>query len=186
MKMKQIVGFLLLAMFSAAGVVHASDTSHCPDVLNFEKQRLVSKENVNLCKEYLGKVVLIVNTASKCGFTPQYEGLEALYRKYKDDGFVVLGFPSNDFGQQEPGSEEEIADFCRRTYGVEFPMFKKTTVTRFNAEPLYQALGKKSGEFPEWNFHKYLLDRQGNLVASYNSRVAPQDGRLVDRIKSLL
>ena len=186
MRTKRLFSFLFLFVPFFWGNAQASNAEACPELLNFEKQRLASDETVNLCVEYHGKVVLIVNTASKCGFTPQYEGLEALYRKYKDDGLVVLGFPSNDFGQQEPGSEEEIATFCRRTYGVEFPMFKKTTVTRFNAEPLYQALAKKSGEFPEWNFHKYLLDRQGNLVASYNSRVNPQGGKMENRIKSLL
>ena len=158
----------------------------CPETLNFTKRTLAGKEAVNLCDEYLGKVVVVVNTASKCGYTYQYEGLEALYRNYKDKGLVVIGFPSNDFGGQEPGTEKQIQDFCRLTYGVEFPMFEKTHASKYNADPIYKTLGRISGEFPQWNFHKYVLDRNGKLVASFNSKVEPQGSKMITTIEGLL
>jgi glutathione peroxidase len=160
--------------------------SVCPETLNFNFRKLGGKETVNLCDQYKGKVVMIVNTASKCGFTSQYEGLESLYGKYKDRGFVILGFPSNDFGGQEPGTEKQIADFCKLTYGVEFPMFEKTRVAKQNADPIYQTLGRISGEFPEWNFHKYIIDRNGKLAASFGSRVKPQSDAVTNTITNLL
>ena len=136
----------------------------CPVTLNHQVRLLNADKQVNLCQQYKGKVVLIVNTASKCAFTGQYEDLEALYAKYKDQGLVVLGFPSNDFAHQEPGSEKDVQSFCRLTYGVKFPMFAKTHVKQDNADPLYQTLGKLTGTYPKWNFYKYLLDRKGNIV----------------------
>jgi glutathione peroxidase len=163
-----------------------SSAEACPEALSFKFRKLGGKETVNLCKEYKGKVVMIVNTASKCGFTPQYEGLESLYRKYKDRGFVILGFPSNDFGRQEPGTEKQIADFCKLTYGVEFPMFEKTRVAKRNADPIYQTLGRIAGEFPEWNFHKYIINREGKLIASFASRIKPQSDTVVGTITKLL
>ena len=135
---------------------------------------------------YRGKVVLVVNTASYCGYTGQYEGLEALYRKYRDRGLVVLGFPSNDFGGQEPGTNREIAEFCRSTYGVEFPMFEKSSVTGVADNPLFADLAKRTGERPQWNFHKYLVDRRGEKVASFRSAVAPDSRELVVAIERLL
>ncbi|GAB4444882.1 MAG: glutathione peroxidase [Turneriella sp.] len=130
--------------------------------------------------EYKGKVVLIVNTASKCGFTPQYEGLEALYEKYKDQGFVVLGFPCNQFGAQEPGSESEIEQFCQVNYGVKFPMFGKIDVNGSNAHPLYKFLtSEKPGilgtEAIKWNFTKFLVDKDGNPVKRYAPNTKPED-----------
>ncbi|MBI3774105.1 MAG: glutathione peroxidase [Gammaproteobacteria bacterium] len=180
-----MIRVVTVALVIFGGASAMADTQ-CPEALNFVKRNLIGDKEVNLCKEYQGKVVLIVNTASKCGFTPQYEGLEALYRKYKDHGLVVLGFPSNDFGSQEPGSAQEIQAFCKNTYGVEFPMFEKTTVTARNAEPIYQTLGRLSGEFPQWNFHKYLLGRDGKLVASYPSKVDPQSASVTQQIEKLL
>jgi glutathione peroxidase len=168
------------------GLAADDGAMRCPITLDFTKRTLASDQDVNLCKEYLGKVVLVVNTASKCGYTPQYEGLEALYRKYKDKGLVVLGFPSNDFGGQEPGSEKQIQDFCRLTYGVEFPMFEKTRAAKANADPIYRTLGDMAGEYPQWNFHKYVLDRQGRLIASYNSRIKPQSKTVIETIERLL
>lgn len=147
---------------------------------------LNGKKLVNLQDTYKGKVLLIVNTASKCGYTPQYDGLEKLYAKYKRQGLVVLGFPSNDFANQEPGSEKQIQDFCRLTYGVKFPMFAKTRVRKFAADPLYQRLAAAAGEYPEWNFHKYLLDRNGNLAGSYTSDTRPDNESLNRKIESLL
>ncbi|MDH5228947.1 MAG: glutathione peroxidase [Gammaproteobacteria bacterium] len=160
--------------------------ANCSQLLNIEVRALAGQEKINLCETYADKVVLIVNTASKCGFTPQYDGLEALYEKYKHRGLVILGFPSNDFGQQEPGSEKQIADFCRLTYGVKFPMFEKTQVRKHHADELYQRLGKAAGEFPLWNFHKYLLNRRGELVKSFNSKITPQDVKLIEEIETLL
>lgn len=163
-----------------------AETRSCPDTLNFTVQSLNDDQEVNLCEAYAGKVVLIVNTASKCAFTPQYEGLEALYETYKHRGLVVLGFPSNDFASQEPGTEAEIKTFCRMTYGVQFPMFTKTRVKKNNADPLYQKLGEAAGSWPKWNFHKYLLDRNGQLVGSYGSFTKPRSKKLVKQIESLL
>lgn len=158
----------------------------CPDALNFTVRTLVGNQKINLCKEYLGKVVMIVNTASKCGYTPQYNGLEALYKKYRKKGLVILGFPSNDFGGQEPGNATQIAEFCRLTYGVQFTMFQKMHASKVNADPLYQTLARLSGEYPGWNFHKYIIDRQGKLVASFMSKITPQDKAVIDTIERLL
>ncbi len=163
-----------------------AETRNCPETLNFSVRSLNDDQQVNLCEAYSGKVVLIVNTASKCAFTSQYEGLEALYETYKDRGLVVLGFPSNDFANQEPGTEAEIKTFCRMTYGVQFPMFAKTRVKKQHADPLYQKLAESAGAWPKWNFHKYLLDRDGELVGSYGSFTKPQSKKLVKKIESLL
>jgi glutathione peroxidase len=128
--------------------------------------------------QYRGTVSLVVNVASKCGFTPQYEGLEKLHRDLKDQGFNVLGFPSNDFGGQEPGTAQEIADFCRLTYDVTFPMFEKVvTRTGANQSPIYRVLGA-SGNLPAWNFSKYVIDKQGKIVAFFPSAVTPDDPKL--------
>jgi glutathione peroxidase len=169
-----------------AGATAWTDVAACPASLDFSKRYLNQESSVRLCEAFRDKVVLIVNTASKCAFTPQYDGLEALYDKYRERGLVVLGFPSNDFGGQEPGTEAEIQDFCRLTYSVRFPMFEKSTVSEQNAEPLFRKLAELGGGYPQWNFHKYLLDRQGNVVASFPSRTRPDDPRLVARIEELL
>ena len=144
--MKILITLLSLAV--------AAPTLACEGkLLDQEFRRLASTEEVNLCETYADNVVLIVNTASKCGNTPQYDGLEKLYEQYGPDGLVVLGFPSNDFLGQEPGTEAEIEEFCRLTYGVEFPMFEKTTVKEKNAHPFFEALSESSGTYPTWNFH---------------------------------
>jgi glutathione peroxidase len=162
----------------------------CPATLDFKLNKLASKKStkkdINLCETYKGKVVLIVNTASKCGFTDQFGDLEALYEKYKDKGLVVLGFPSNDFGGQDPESEQKIASFCRLTYGVKFPMFEKTHAAKKEASPLYKTLGHLAGEFPRWNFHKYLLDTEGNLIASFHSKISPKDKQIIEMIEKHL
>ncbi len=170
---------LSLAMMISAEAAMAE----CSDLLDFDLRSLNEKNVVNLCEAYQGKVILVVNTASKCAYTDQYESLEKLYELYRDEGLVVLGFPSNDFGQQEPGNEYQIKEFCRTTYGVNFPMFGKTRVSAGNADPLYQALGRAAGEFPRWNFHKYLIGRDGEMVASYRSSIDPLDDRVVQDIK---
>ena len=166
---------------TAAG---ASLTSTCPTFLKRSFKKLQDESDQSLC-QYAGKVVVVVNTASYCGYTSQYEGLEALYAKYASRGLVVLGFPSNDF-EQEPGSNKDIAEFCFNTYGVKFPMFAKTSVVGKDANPLYVDLAKLTGKRPEWNFHKYLLDKNGKPVASFASIVSPTDRRFVSEIERLL
>src|SRR5712671_595265 len=144
----------LFATSLAAAPAMAADAESCPAVLNYTFNSLQTGKTESLC-QFRGKVLLIVNTASYCGYTHQFEGLEALYRKYRSSGLVVLGFPSNDFGGQEPGSNKEIAEFCRLTYGVQFPMFEKSSVAKLAANPLYAELAAKTGAGPKWNFHKY-------------------------------
>jgi glutathione peroxidase len=134
---------------------------------------------------YGGRVVLVVNTATECGYTPQFEGLEALYRARRRDGLVVLGFPANDFAGQEPRSDEEIATFCEANYGVSFPMFSKSRVTGANANALFRALSAAAGA-PEWNFNKYLVDRRGRVVARFGAGTEPDAEELTSRIHSLL
>jgi len=161
------------------------ESSDCPELLRQRFNRLQTGESQSLC-QFRGKVLLIVNTASYCGYTGQYEGLEALYRRYKGRGLVVIGFPSNDFGGQEPGSNQEIAQFCRLTYGVQFPMFEKSSVTKVSANPLFASLGASTGVAPAWNFYKYVVDRQGRPVAGFGSRTTPDDHALVQLIERLL
>ena len=172
----------LLVMHGWVGAA-ASQSDH---LLNHEVRRLNSVETVNLQAAYGGKVVLVVNTASKCAFTGQYEGLEALYARYRDRGLVVLGFPSNDFGGQEPGSEQQIRDFCRLTYSVRFPMFAKTRVSEGKADALFTRLAESAGRYPMWNFHKYLIGRDGRLVGDYPSVTAPQSDTLISAIEGQL
>lgn len=159
----------------------------CSDLLNTDFRPLAGKEKVNLCKKYGGKVLLVVNTASKCGFTSQYDALEALHAKYSSQGFAVVGFPSNDFMNQEPGTEAEIKDFCTLTYGVKFPMFEKVHVKQGEANPFYDKLAAAvGGHYPSWNFYKYLIDRNGNVVADFTSKVTPTDPTLVGEIEKLI
>ena len=155
-------------------------------LLDHDLRLLASSEEINLCQAYSDKVVLVVNTASKCGYTPQYEGLEKLYKEYADEGLVVLGFPSNDFLGQEPGTEKQIQDFCRLTYGVKFPMFEKTTVTEKNAHPFYVDLAATAGTYPTWNFHKYLIGRDGKLITNFSPRTKPYDDEVIAAIKNAL
>jgi glutathione peroxidase len=172
----------ILLLFTALVGLEVS-ASDCSPLLDFNVRSLNEKTEVNLCEAYQGKVIMIVNTASKCAYTDQYESLEKLYEQYKSDGLVVLGFPSNDFGQQEPGNEYQIKSFCRTTYGVQFPMFAKTRVSERNADPLYQRLADAAGTYPRWNFHKYLIDRNGELVASYRSGIDPLDESVVGEVR---
>ncbi len=182
---------LLLALAGcwalAAGAqtpVSARAGAACPPLLDQQFPRLQDEKPQSLC-QYAGKVLLVVNTASYCGFTPQYKGLEALHRRYRDRGLVVLGFPSNDFAQ-EGGSNQAIAEFCENTFGVQFPMFAKSAVRGADANPLFRELAAKTGRQPMWNFHKYLIGRDGKPVAQYSSLTAPEDPALVARIEELL
>jgi glutathione peroxidase len=187
--MKTALFALSLAAISggvAAETASPTPSTDCPPLLDLSVRRLASDEKINLCEAYRGKVILIVNTASKCGFTPQYDGLEALYRKYKDRGLVVLGFPSNDFMKQEPGTEQEIQSFCRLTYSVEFPMFEKVSVTKGTATPLFERLAAAGAPYPKWNFYKYLIDREGNYVDYFASITSPESDKVVKAIERLL
>jgi len=175
-----------LALLILTASVTTARAADCPLALDFYQRPLLGDQPVHLCEVFRGQVVLVVNTASKCVYTPQYEGLEAIYANYRERGLVVAGFPSNDFGAQEPGSEKQVQDFCRLTYGVQFPMFAKTRVLGPDAEPFYRYLADVTGDTPRWNFHKYLLDRQGRVVASFPSQVDPQDPRLIAAIEALL
>lgn len=166
------------------GLAAPAAAADCPELLNYKFNRLQDDSPQNLC-QYSGKVVLVVNTASYCGFTSQYEGLEKLYANYKDKGLVILGFPSNDFSQ-EPGNNKEIADFCYNTYGVKFPMFAKTSVKGKEANALFAALVKAGAKAPSWNFNKYLLDREGKLVASYGSTTRPDEKTFVSALEKAL
>lgn len=177
---------LLFPMLLQAVPAPAAAPPACAPTLDFHLRPLAGEGTTHLCEAHAGKVVLIVNTASKCGYTHQYEGLEALYRRYQDRGLVVIGLPSNDFGAQEPGSEQEIQRFCRLTYSVEFPMYEKVHVAREQAHPLIRALAEATGDYPQWNFHKYLLDRSGRVVASWPSKVEPLSDAVVKRIEELL
>ena len=156
----------------------------CPSLLDQTYPRLQDEKPQSLC-QYSGKVLLVVNTASYCGFTPQYQGLEDLYSRYRDRGLVVLGFPSNDFSQ-ETGSNKEIADFCENTFGVKFPMFAKSSVRGRDANPLFRQLAAATGRQPLWNFHKYLVGRDGTVAAQYSSMTTPQDKAFVAQLERLL
>ncbi|NDK37271.1 glutathione peroxidase [Pseudoxanthomonas gei] len=174
-KSLKIMAFVMLVALSGAALAGG--------LLDHSYRPLAGKAPINLNKTYAGQVVLVVNTASKCGFTPQYEGLESLQKKYASRGLVVLGFPSNDFMGQEPGSEAQIKEFCTLTYGVKFPMFEKVHVKGPNATPLYRELAKETGVEPGWNFHKYLIGRDGRVVANFSSKVKPGDPALVTAIE---
>ena len=153
---------------------------------DYQVRQLDSDREDALCETYRGKAMLVVNTASRCAYTEQYDDLERLYADYRDKGLVVLGFPSNDFGNQEPGSEETIKSFCRLTYGVQFPMYAKTRVKGDQADPFYQALKRASGDSPSWNFHKYLIDREGRLTGSFGSHIKPNSRTLLNAIEEVL
>jgi glutathione peroxidase len=155
-------------------------------VLGFT-MKTIDGEDVTLSK-YKGKVLLVVNVASECGFTPQYKDLEALYRKYKDRGFMVLGFPANNFGAQEPGTDQEIKTFCSSTYGVTFDMFSKISVKGNDQHPLYKFITSDStyGGDVKWNFQKYLVDREGKLSGKYFSKVTPMSDEVTSAIEKAL
>jgi len=172
-----------LKILSFTALLGVSAAALAAGLLDVSYRPLAGKAPVNLKERYGGEVLLVVNTASKCGYTPQYEGLEALHQRYAAQGFAVLGFPSNDFKGQEPGSEKEIQEFCTLTYGVKFPMFEKVVVTGERATPLYRSLAQATGTAPGWNFHKYLIGRDGRVVADFPSKVKPDDPALVEAIE---
>jgi glutathione peroxidase len=174
--------------WSAVG--HAQDKTAMPDsVLKFQAKDIDGKA-VDLAK-YKGEVLLIVNTASQCGYTPQYEGLEALYEKYKGKGFEVLAFPANEFGKQEPGTNAEIKTFCSSTYKVSFPLFSKVVVKGEGIDPLFKYLTSKEtnpkfgGEIP-WNFSKFLVNRKGEVIARFSPKDAPESAQVVKAVETAL
>ena len=172
----------LAALLLALAAMNA-EAAPCSSLLSHKVSNILG-ETQDLC-EHAGKVVLVVNTASQCGYTPQYKGLQALHEKYRKRGLVILGFPSNDFGKQEPGSNQEIAEFCDRTYAVKFEMFGKTSVAP-GASPLYDGLAKATGERPKWNFHKFLVARDGKTAVSFPSKVEPESPEFISKLEALL
>ncbi len=182
--MKKFIFLFISCMTLTVQAAELKAPASCPDVLNVQLNDL-NDEPANLC-DYAGQVVLVVNTASYCGFTPQYKALESLYRKYHQRGLTVLGFPSNDFGNQEPGSNKEIAKFCKLTYGVEFPMMEKANITGANPSAPYPALIKATGDTPQWNFHKYLISRDGKVIKSFASDVKPDSAVFIAELEKLL
>lgn len=180
---------LAAAGLAAAGVgpVRAAAPA-CPALLARQFPRLQDEKPQDLC-QYAGRVLVVVNTASFCGFTPQYKSLETLHSRYRERGLVVLGFPSNDFGQQEPGSGKEIAEFCENTFGVRFPMFAKSRVAASAgaaANPLFADLARRTGQWPRWNFHKYLVARDAVSVTSFASDTDPLDKTFLAQVERLL
>lgn len=175
----------LFALVSVIALPTVANAASCPDTLKFVKRKLNSSETVNLCSEYQGKTLLIVNTASYCGFTGQFKGLEAVYEKYKDQGVVVLGFPSHDFNQED-ADEGKTAELCELTYGVKFPMFEPMPVRGDDADPLYRKLAAQAGEAPKWNFHKYIVNRQGEVVGSFSAMTKPQSDKLIKALEGAM
>jgi glutathione peroxidase len=178
-----LASIAVVALLSSSAAAGSADW---PAALDFHQRPLMADKPAHLCEAFRDQVVLVVNTASKCAYTPQYEGLEAVYARYRERGLVVAGFPSSDSGSLEPGSEKQVRDFCRLTCGVQFPMFAKTRVLGPGAEPFYRYLADVSGDTPRWNFHNYLLDREGRVVASFPGQVGPEDERLIMAIEALL
>ena len=168
---------------SSAQATSVLDMS-CADFLDYEHRQLASSQKINLCQAYAGDVILVVNTASQCGFTGQFAGLEELYKKYKDQGFVVLGFPSNDFNQ-EHDAEEQTAEVCQINYGVSFPMFATSSVKGERANALFQSLALQT-KAPRWNFNKYLISRDGSTVTHFGSMSKPMGGKLENAVTSAL
>lgn len=181
--MKLVIRLLSLAAGWFVTCAFAAGT--CPAVLNHTVEPLTGGKAQSLCR-YEGRVVLVVNTASECGFTGQYEGLQALHKKYAGHGLVVLGFPSNAFGGQEPGGNRKIAEFCQANFGVTFPVFAKVETTPLSKAPVFASLVAATGAAPKWNFHKYLIDRTGKRVESFESGVEPQSAKFVQRIEALI
>ena len=174
--MKTLRICLAALMLASPGAALAAE---CPALLNHKFQSLQG-QSLNLC-DYADRTILVVNTASKCGYTPQFEKLEGMYRQYKDKGLLVVGFPSNDFNQ-EPGTDKEIAEFCKLTYAVDFPMVSKASVTGKGAMPFYQQLRSATGQEPRWNFHKYLITPGAKQVYSFGTRVEPDAPEIMGKI----
>lgn len=181
--MRLLVPALLSSLSLCAVSAQALDCAKTD--INVEHKRLLGPKE-NICQTYGGNVLLVVNVASKCGYTPQYAGLEKLYKDYKDKGLVLLGFPSGDFLGQELEKDEEIAKFCKANYGVSFPMFTKSAVRGSDVNPLFKTLIARTGEKPSWNFNKYLIDRNGKVIAHFGTRVQPESAEIKKAIETAL
>ncbi len=184
--MKKLIFFALIATLALSAIAQDKKEKPMSPFYTFTMKTLDGKQKP--LAEYKGKVVMVVNTASFCGYTPQYKDLEAIYKQYKDKGFVILGFPANDFGKQEPGSDKDIATFCERNYGVSFDMFSKISVKGDDIHPLYKYLTAETdfkGEIG-WNFTKFLVDKNGNVVAKYTSKIKPTEKEVTSKIEDLL
>jgi len=177
--------FFFALFFGSATLFAEEPNPQCPALLRFSMESLEGQNKVNFCDAYRGKVILAVNTASQCGYTPQLGGLQQLYLEYKSKGLVVLGFPSGDF-KQEHSNPAETAKVAREQYGVSFPLFAKSSVSGASANGFFEQLARQSGVTPQWNFQKYLIDRNGQVVEVFPSQVAPDDVRIRSAIESLL
>ena len=180
--------WVFTVLWALSGAVYSPNAQAtqqtCPSVLQHVHPRLQDEKPQDLC-QFAGHVVVVVNTASYCGFTPQYKGLEALYSRYKSRGLVVLGFPSNDFSQ-EPDSNQKIADFCENTFGVKFPMMAKTSVRGAQAAPIFQQLAQRTDTPPKWNFYKYVISRDGREVKAFSSMTGPTDRSFLAEVERML
>lgn len=176
---------ILTVCIAASMASFTSVASQCGAVLSHSMQQLSTRETVDLCDSFKGKTLLVVNTASKCGFTPQFDALQKLHEEYSDKGLVVLGFPSNDF-RQEHSDEARTAEVCYLDYGVKFPMFTTTSVRGSNANPVFRALIDQSGEQPSWNFNKYLVSPDEQTVVHFGSRTSPTDAKFIAELEKLL
>ena len=174
----------LVVVLLSAWIGHAQ-AAECPALLQGDVQKLRSVERIDLCKEFAGKPLVVVNTASFCGFTPQFKGLEALYQRYKEQGLQILGVPSDDF-RQEADSSEETAKVCYVNYGVTFPMTQTQPVRGGDAIPLFRELAEQAGGAPRWNFYKYVVDRNGKVVDYFSSKVEPDDPELIAAVEKAL
>ena len=170
-----------LGLLAFGGIASASE---CPAYLNQDLQKLRSKETVNICKAFAGKTLLIVNTASHCGFTPQFKGLQALFDKYKDKGLVVIGFPSNDF-HQEAKDDAETAEVCYINYGVKFTMVSESSVKGDNANPIFKELARQT-KAPNWNFNKYLVQPDGKVTAYFSSMTTPDSAEMTKAVEDVI
>jgi glutathione peroxidase len=177
------MNILILLVSMVLFSVKATGAETCSELLNYKMSKLRSSEQLDFCQAFQGKVILAVNTASNCGYTPQFKGMEALYQKYKDQGLVVVGFPSNDFNQEFDESEK-TANVCYINYGVTFPMMEKSVVTGSSTNAFFHKLIKDTGQAPEWNFYKYLIGRDGSSIEAFASNVTPE--QLDSKISSLL
>lgn len=183
--MKTITTSIFLSLLLSTISAQTFAGNSCPDLLQYQHPKLRSEESIDFCKAFNGKVLLVVNTASQCGYTKQFSGLQKLYEQYREQGLAVIGFPSDDF-RQEFNSEEEIAKVCYVNYGVSFPMLSESSVTSANANSFFQGLKRQGAPAPNWNFNKFLIDQNGRFIAHYPSSVKPGSAAIKNDIERLL
>lgn len=185
--MRQFISAILFALVVTGTILSQENEKKMESPIYNFSMKMIDGTNKSLA-DFRGHVVMVVNTASFCGFTPQYKDLESIYKKYKEKGFVVIGFPANNFGKQEPGKDNDIAEFCERNYGVTFPIFSKISVKGDDIHPLYKYLTTETPykEDIGWNFTKFLIDKTGKVVARFASKIKPTDKTIVSKIDELL